>query len=268
MLEPRAKRDELSFGAAYHGKMEGLPDERIDPEFVASATALATKRQRGAPMGEALAKEEPRGIEKGKLSGIYTCRFDRREPTTVREYKTAGRLYDNDREQWDINGEIIGQLLALEEMGVMAKPKVTVDIITKERLPATRQIEVALTETKRAEFESMISDSAREIRQRLDAYEGGVNTVNATHIAAFPVNTESCVRYGKLCQFYAYCWTSDRREKLNYVENPMNARWRDYLINGKGLSPSQTRGATHGKGASDSKAKPGRAGRERRSTRR
>lgn len=268
MLEPRAKRDELSFGAAYHGKMEGLPDERIDPEFVASATALATKRQRGAPMGEALAKEEPRGIEKGKLSGIYTCRFDRREPTTVREYKTAGRLYDNDREQWDINGEIIGQLLALEEMGVMAKPKVTVDIITKERLPATRQIEVALTETKRAEFESMISDSAREIRQRLDAYEGGVNTVNATHVAAFPVNTESCVRYGKLCQFYAYCWTSDRREKLNYVENPMNARWRDYLINGKGLSPSQTRGATHGKGASDSKAKPGRAGRQRHSPRR
>ena len=224
-LTPRIRPDYFDLGSAYHLFHEGLSRQEIEfryPElrYILDEAEKHFKRRTSPlapPMPKAVAHEQPHEA----YGGDYTCRLDRVEETGAREFKTAFAHRDSDKLKWDVDGEVIGELIASR------MPRVTVDQISKKD-GTVKQFPVTLTGAKASEFNSTIVDLIRQIQYRMKTYarDGGSEKV------AFPRNNLSCVssQYGKACQFYELCWSADPNVARLKFETKENSSWRRRLL--------------------------------------
>ena len=225
-LTPRIRPDYFDLGSAYHLFHEGLSRQEIEfryPElrYILDEAEKHFKRRTSPlapPMPKAVAHEQPHEA----YGGDYTCRLDRVEETGAREFKTAFAHRDSDKLKWDVDGEVIGQLIASR------MPRVTVDQISKKD-GTVKQFPVMLTPEKEVEFTATIDDLIKQIRQRIKRARKE-DYLNAED--AFPRNNLSCVssQYGKPCQFYELCWSADPNVARLKFETKENSSWRRRLL--------------------------------------
>jgi len=222
-LEPRRIANYFALGSAYHGLHEGKTDGQIasgGAELqveLPEAKRLHAARMKGPPMPEAVAVEQTIYIEDGPLKDLFSSRPDRLEQSPrggkqTRDFKTAGAERQTDGDYWNVNGEILGQILATGAV------KAIVDVITKTKVPKIRQYEVRMTDAKRAAFETLILDIVEQIRVKMRRWKAGEDAATS-----FPKNIKACVVLGQRCPYYEHCWGSgatthlyQRRERTEW----------------------------------------------------
>ena len=227
-LTPRIRPDYFRLGSAYHLFHEGMTHDEIAAQYpelhdVLDEAEKHFKRRTSPlapPMPKAVAHEQPHEA----YNGEYTCRLDRVEETGAREFKTAFAHRDSDKLKWDVDGEVIGELIA------SGMPRVTVDQISKKD-GTVKQFPVMLTETKESAFKNTIVDLIDQIQRRMKLYER--DELKGYFLGTyFPRNNLSCVssQYGKPCQFYELCWSADPNVARLKFETKENSSWRRRLL--------------------------------------
>ena len=208
----------LLIGTAYHALHEGKGEElkkngQLAPHMVEAARLYTARLKRGPPLPPALAREQTVGC-KGALEGIFFSTPDVVEAQGVRDFKTAARLYGDEREKWAVSGEIIGELVAT------GAEKATVDVVTKEKTPRFGLFEVRLTGKKQEGFERLILNLLVDMRRRYERAQESVDAGKQDPVL-WPTSFSSCYRYGKPCSFLNLCWGDgfgfEKRSKVPWV---------------------------------------------------
>lgn len=217
-------------GTAYHALQEGRTPKEIiamGPEYVIAlpqAKQLYEARQSGPKLYPAKAIEKTIIVADGPLAGIFSSKPDRIEldgkKTIVRDFKTAKRLYDNDQDKWDVNGEIIGEMLAAHAS------EAVVDIVTTGDVhPKVRVIRVGMTPEKKAAFERLILAVFAQVTVNSKALYAGTEPEvvcprNLNH-CAFPVR----------CQYYDWCWGGGALARAMFTQKrEMTVGWQKLLL--------------------------------------
>lgn len=212
--------DPKRLGSAYHALLEGKGKEWVFkryPNEVETALALYTDRiKNGPPLPVAENVEATIRIFNGRM----TSKPDRIEKgpdggLTMRDYKTAFAFSEHDEAAWNVDGGIIGELIAARaEVG-------WVDIQRKfERADGaknTKIVRVEVTPEKRQALEAMVAEFWAQLTMRL---EWTVKTEGADY---FPQNLLGCVgKYGP-CPYYNRCWAKGTAEALMYRDTKVIA---------------------------------------------
>lgn len=238
-LQPAVQADYFSLGAAYHALLEGRSHEEISRWGIAFLEALPeaqrlyearlkdgpklppakeiekTHHLRDIPMTSRPDREEPgSGIEQDKSFATNPF-LQPSAPTenSVRDYKTAAFFGKDDQAFWDVNGEIIGEMLA---GGVQ---HATVDVINKSN-GETKIVEVKLTPVKAAALKALILDLEAQLRARLK----GAASKNGGALQNFPRSLQCIGKYGK-CKYYDFCW-GGRINRMAYSQVDVKPWWR------------------------------------------
>lgn len=230
-LTPRVIPRYFTLGAAYHKLHQGLTPTQVaalGPEFkdvIDEAMELYQARtaKTSPPLPKPEAVEQLFIVKEGPLAGIYSAQPDAIEKNghelSIREFKTASSLRGSDANYYNVNGEVLGEMVA---SGI---PRVTVDIIAKSKGHPVSQIQVHLTEQKRTAFETLIAGAFNYLVQHYHDVKSG----DVPAPVAFPRNVDTCVRYGQKCQFYELCWGS-KAAATNFQLNEENKRWQQHLL--------------------------------------
>lgn len=224
-LLPFIEPEYFAIGSIYHALHEGISEADIASwgeqwqKLLPEGKRLYEARLKGPPLPVADAVE--RTID---VPGIpMTSKPDREEKTfggrpRPRDFKTSGWFGAHDDKFWDVNGQIIGQMLGTNSQSAV------LDLVHK-RTGETKIITVDLTQDKTDALLAMISDLAFNMHSRVEMladiiFSGsGQDVPKATIDKAFPPRLSSCVsKYGP-CPYYARCWAkAGDPEKYMYKE--------------------------------------------------
>jgi hypothetical protein len=215
----------FDLGSAYHALMEGQSQGTVQAAYghvFEEAQELAYTRQDGPPLGHATAVEQEYAIFGGKM----TSKPDREETeskdgkgpaTRMRDFKSAMRFSDYDEEAWNVDGGIVGELIAAGvEKGI-------VDIVLKYvAAKRVKLVPVTLTKAKADALEALVDDFWETLERRVRKAAGG-SAKDAPR--AFPPNLSECVgKYGP-CDYYARCWGKPPESNLYSLSPAPPRRW-------------------------------------------
>lgn len=239
---PRTRDSAPTTGSAYHHLQEhdgALVYAEASVEEMEEARRLYAARKHGPPMPKALEREKLYELD-GTIP--FTVRPDRTESKTqIRDFKSASRFYDDtDKARWNTEPSIIGQLVA----GPFEVCHV--DVITKEQAPKTRIFSVKLTTAKESAFRGWLSQVFHRLVERLNELAEetrDLDSVAEESLAAqvkdmFPRKLGHCIKYTKLCPYYARCWESASPEALAYVKGKSERKWFAHFLKKKVLAAS------------------------------
>lgn len=204
--------DPKRLGSAYHALLEGKGKEWVFkryPNEVETALALYTDRMKnGPPLPLAENVEATVRIFDGKM----TSKPDRIEKgvdgkPTMRDYKTAFAFSEYDEAMWNVDGGIIGEMVAAGAADGW------VDIQRKFERDGgknTKIVRVELTYAKVQALETMVVNFWAELAMRLEW------VAKKKDDNFFPKNLLGCVgKYGP-CPYYNRCWARGTAESLMY----------------------------------------------------
>ena len=244
-LHPAVAIDYLSLGATYHALLEGrqpveiarwgaafekaLPEaQRLykaritkGPKLPAATEIEKTRKLRDIPMTSRPDREEPGTKKAGPRDFAHNPFLLPTQPTedSIRDYKTAAFFGQDDQAFWDVNGEIIGEMLA---GGVR---HAIVDILNKKTLE-TKIVEVQLTPVKAAALRALILDLEAQLRARLRS----ATMKSGSALASFPRSLQCIGKYGK-CRYYEHCW-GGKINRLAFSRTEPKPWWRG-MANGR-----------------------------------
>ncbi len=221
-IYPAQVNENLLTGSAYHALLEGDSPEKVlkdFPEQAATAMSLYRARmEKGPPIPEAEVVEETVKIFGGTMSS-KPDRVEKRSDGSIvaRDYKTAMQLSEWDEQKWNVDGGILGELIAVNAT------KGIVDIQRKTGLAETKLVKVELTAAKSDALFNMVADFWNEVYRRLKSVAERRTSANA----AFPRNLTGCVgKYGP-CEYYNRCW-GKAPESLLFRDTKKVGQWAKY----------------------------------------
>lgn len=259
-MYPRETPWELIVGTVYHALLDGRTEAEIRSwganyeKALPLAKKLHAERMKGPKFGKLVSSEETLEVKEGLLQKRYTSKPDRIEvneeapsafgakkaqvedaPRIVREFKTAATLRDSDDKRWNVDGEVIGELVT------SGLDTAVVDIITKFERPIVRQIEVKLTEKKKHAWEQLVANIIDDVRARLGKLLAGLTVGEPAPLFledmpaldnAFPRRLTECVSFsGRVCDYYDLCWNEQAATaRGNFIKKNSDKPWAKRLL--------------------------------------
>lgn len=156
------------------------------------------------------------------FDGLMTSKPDRIETqkngrVVVRDFKTASQLSENDEENWNVDGGILGECMAGQTDTAI------VDIIVKYEPKSGNGIKL-VTVTLTPEKQVALHDTVAQFWA--DAQWRTKEAAKLGSLQPFSKNLKACSgKYG-LCPYYARCWGKGKPESMLYrfsAEKPW--RW-------------------------------------------
>lgn len=220
-LTPFEPKIYFDLGTAYHEFMEGKPESSISMRFghvVDDAKTYFERRKAGPPLPDAVEVERTRII----FDGLMTSKPDRVEridgKLIPRDFKTAAKFSDSDKDFWNVDLGIIGEAIAV------GAPFANVDIVRKygDKPPHVKLVKVTLTDMKFSWATHKVTAAWGRWAEALKAI--GAKKAPADVHEHFPRDFSQCFgKYGA-CEFYTHCWGKLPESAMYKVRGP-SRRW-------------------------------------------